>query len=96
MDLLQVRIAAVLSVAPPVVLERDDLVRGLVAAHRAVLTVAVLVDVVAEVDDGVDVIAPGEAPVGVEVSVRQARAGHHSEPDRLDTSRRCGPGAPDR
>jgi hypothetical protein len=80
---LQVPVGLVLRVPAPVVGERDHLVRGRVRPHRrpAGREVAgrVLVEVVADVDDEVEVAALGEVPVGGEVAGLPVRARHQAE-----------------
>ena len=101
---LEVVVALVLRVPLPVVGQRDDLVRRHVPAHvlvvvaGAVLARGVLVEVVAEVDHRVEVVAPREVPVGGEVPGLQVRAGHHAEAQVVRARGRGGggPGAPDR
>ena len=99
----QVGVALVLRVPAPVVGEADDLPGGYVPAYvdvalaQAVLTGRVLVQVVAEVQHRVQVVAGGEVPVGAEPTGLQVGAGHHAQPQPRDVGRvrRRGTGAPD-
>src|SRR5690606_1635190 len=79
----QVRVGLVVGVPHAVVGEGDDLVGGGLRAHRpaavAVLAGAVLVDVVAQVQPGVEVAAGREVAVGREVARLVVGAGHHAE-----------------
>ena len=83
----EIGIEPVVRVATAIVGEREDLVRRVVAAQRAVGPVAVLVDVVAQVHDGVDV-ALGDARVRVEEAVRVAGAAREGEADGARAARR--------
>ena len=81
-ELLQIGIAAVLRVPRSVVVRRERLVRWLVGARQIRIVVgpgAVLVDVVAEVDDGVDVVATRHLRVAGEEAEREVRAAHDAE-----------------
>src|SRR5690606_10243401 len=85
-------------VPAPVVGQRDDLVLGIegsVDPERGVAAVAVLVEVVAEVEDRVEVVAGGEVPVGAEPPALVVAAGHHPEAEPLHgrARGRCGAGA---
>ena len=85
MGVLQVGVGLVLGVPLPVVGERDHLVGRLVRSDVplvlavAVLAGGVLVEVVPEVDDGVQVVALGEAAVGVEPTGLPVGAGDDPE-----------------
>ena len=83
---LQVWIGLVLRMPRPVVRQRHDLMDGLVVAaqllaHSAAIACrAILVDVVPEVDHGVDPAlrpALGDLAIGVEITERPVRARHH-------------------
>src|SRR5690606_16437295 len=80
---LQVRVGVVVGVPHAVVGEGDDLVGGGLRAHRpaavAVLAGAVLVDVVAQVQPGVEVAAGREVAVGRGVAWVVAGGGHQAE-----------------
>ena len=93
MDGLEVRVVTVIGVTSTVISERDDLAHGLDASADRRIAVAVggeLVDVVAEVDDGVEVRAIGEAAIDVEVARRVVRAAHLPEAKALRTAvRKC-------
>jgi hypothetical protein len=89
---LEVGIGLVLRVAVAVVLERDDLrtgVRAHVAARDRVFVRAVLVDVVAEVDDEVEILAR-HVPVGRVVAVLVLLAGGEREVQRVRRTGRSG------
>ncbi len=81
---LEVRVGLVRGVPQPVVGEGDDFVGGGVRADDlvtgAVLAGAVLVDVVAQVQPGVQVAAGREMAVRREVAGLPVGAGHHAEP----------------
>ena len=76
--LLQVRVGSVLGVAGAVIVEGDDLAIGLrdPPETRAVTVanVRVLVDIVAEVQDGIEVGAVGNAAIRIEVAGRKVGA----------------------
>jgi len=80
---LQIRVTAVLGVALPVILERDNfLFRRWNAANGrsvAILFIAVLVDVVAEVRNKVQIGPAGNLPIGVEEAVGVIRTGNNGE-----------------
>ena len=80
---LQVRIGLVLAVPGPVVGQRHDLVQRVVGAHDAGAPTefcsAVLVDVVAQMHDGVEPWLSREVPVGTEVTGFPVGARHHAE-----------------
>ena len=90
---LQVRVGAVLGVADPVIFQRDSFARRFM---RAIATTPVLVDIVAEVQHRVEIIAFRETAIGVEIPAGIGRTRNHSEAGALGRSRRRGPGAPDR
>ena len=78
---LQVDVGLVLAVTDPVVVEREDLAQRLVLAEgrrRA------FVDVVAEVDDGVDVVGARDLFIRREVAVREVLARHEGEHQPVD------------
>ena len=99
---LEVGVGLVLRVPLPVVGERDHLVGGLVRPDVdvvlavAVLAGAVLVEVVAEVEHGVQVVARGEAAVGAEPAGLPVGAGDDAEAQvsgqRVARPARCGCG----
>jgi hypothetical protein len=97
----QRRVPPVLGVPAPVVVQCGQLVqprRGWrdVAAVRKAAVWVVLVDVVAEVEDHIEVLL-GEAPVRGPVAVLEVLAAHHAEaqPTRVGEWRRGRPGTPD-
>src|SRR5690606_14084415 len=75
--LLEIRVGPVLAVPDPVVGQRGDLMRRLVAAADIALRRA-LVDVVAEVDDQVEVLV-GHMPVRGEIARRVILTGCERE-----------------
>jgi hypothetical protein len=79
MDVLQVDVAAIKGVAASIILQRDQLCVRLYRPLDRRIVVAVageLVNVVAKVDDGVEIGAVGEAAIDVEVSGRVIGAAH--------------------
>ena len=102
-QVLQVGVALVLRVPLPVVGQRDHLARRLVLADVdlveavAVLAGGVLVEVVAEVDHRVEVVALGQVPVGREPAGLQVGARDDAEPEVAGGGvvRRGGAGAAD-
>ncbi len=90
-DLLQVRVALVLGVTSTIVLEGDDLVarhaRAAYRSARAVFALGVLVDVVAQVDDEVQIGALRDARVDVEEAEGIVRARHHRGAEPLGGAR---------
>ena len=85
---LQVGVCLVGRVAKTVVRQGQRLVEGQRHATEggpvAVLAVAVLVEVVAEVEDEIDLIIHGDGVVGVEVAERIVGARHHREAVAVD------------
>ena len=78
MSLLQVRVSAVGAVAQAVISQGDNLVLGLVSAHRplaGVLAGAVLIDVVTDTHDDVDALVIGHIAVGREEAALPVGAG---------------------
>ena len=85
---LEVGIGLVLGMAGAVVAEGDrfghwgvDAAQGL-ASLTAVTVNAIFVEVIAEVDHGIEIIPRGDVPVHVEKAERPVRAGHEGECDR--------------
>jgi hypothetical protein len=78
----EVGVEAVLAVAGAVVGQAHDLVGGVVGPVAA--PAAAFVEVVAEVQDGVEVVALGDGGVGVEVAGRVVRAGDDGEAEPVD------------
>ena len=93
-DGLEVGVRAVLRIAGAVVGEDQGFVGGLdVAAEAGVATEAVapvFIDVVAEVEDGSEVFAFGDARVGVEVALGVVGARHDAEAQVIDPTFREG------
>jgi hypothetical protein len=89
----QVAVELVPGVPQPVVRQGDDLVvRIVVSARQALETVApalVLVDVVAHVEDGVEVIAAGQVRVSVEVARLVVGAAHQGEAQAVHRRAGC-------
>ena len=82
---LRIRIRFVLRVAHSVVLERHNLTEGfrnspeLLGTFRRVLAQRVLVDVVAEVDDRVEIVAIRNLTIDVEETCRMVRTADNGE-----------------
>jgi hypothetical protein len=91
----QVGIGLVAGVPAAVVLEGHDLVGRIVeaAVGAPVATVAVLVEVVAEVEDGVEVVAPREVAVGGEEPALEVAARDQAEAEAVDRLAGRGGGA---
>ena len=89
--LLEVGIRLVLRVPGPVVREGGDLLVRLGRPPEpgavAVVAVRVLVEVVPEVEDGVEVVPLRDPPVHVEVAERQVGAGDERQPDMVRVPR---------
>ncbi len=91
MDFLQIGIAAIQSVAQAIVVQRHDLVRRHDVALARELGIGVhaefvFVQVVAEMQHEVQVVALGDARVGVEVAVRIVRARSEGETQAIDAA----------
>ena len=91
MDLLEVGIRLVLRVPGPVVREGGDLLVRLGHPPEpgpvAVVAVRVLVEVIPEVEDGVEIVPLGDPPVHVEVPEGQVGAGDEGQPDMVRVPR---------
>ena len=76
MQFRQIGFRLVQGMPAAVVVQRQHLVRRIDIAGITVLAVAVLVDVVAQMNDQVDVVAIGNFLVNVEVAMRVVGARH--------------------
>jgi hypothetical protein len=90
MHRLQIGVFAIVCVAPSIVVEAHDLVRRIVRTRGAVRARRIFVNVVAEVQDGVEIEALSDAAVSVEIAVRVARARHHREAKAIHAAVRRG------
>lgn len=88
----QVGVEFVLRMPETVVLQVQDFVEGKMSA-RIDAVAATFVDVVAEVQDGVHVIALRQDPIGIEPAARIVGAGHHAKAQRVHVTDREGKGA---
>ena len=92
-QLLQVHVALVLRVAGAVIRQRHGFVGRFIGAQVTVVAAAVFIDVVAKMDHEVEVGAFGDAPVSVEVAMREAGAADHGQAQAAGVADRQGLGA---
>ena len=100
LERFQIRIRAILGVADDIILIGDDLVGGLhhpaqtfVIVH-GVTTATIFVEIIAKVNDQIDIAALGRVTIGVEEARRIVRTGKGGDIELLDGACRQRLGAP--
>ena len=102
MKALQVRIGPIGGVAQPIVGQGDDLAgrfdqaAGQRLRRGRIFAALIFVEIVAEVEHQVEIVAPGGMGVGVEPAEGQVRAGEDADPEAIDRPLRQGAGTADR
>jgi len=102
MEALQVGIGAIGGVAQPIVGQGDDLAgrfdqaAGQRLRRGRVFSALIFVEIVAEVEHEVEIVAPGGMGVGVEPAEGQVRAGEDADPIAIERPFRQGTRAADR